>query len=119
METSNSKMFVVVRADLPAGAQAAQACHALVAFGIAHPELVRAWHDDSNNLVVLAAPDRAGLEQVYDRAACERGVAVTRFHEPDFDGALTAVALHGSTAHKLVSSLPLALRPARLASAAA
>ncbi len=108
--TQHQKLFVVVRADLDPGAQAAQSTHAALAFAFAHRDAAHAWHAASNNLVIVAAPDRAALERVYDRAMCQPGVAVCRFHEPDFDGALTALALHGPTAHKLVSNLPLALR---------
>lgn len=114
-----NKLFVVVRADLPPGAQAAQLTHAALGFAFVHAERARAWHEASNNLVELAVPDRAALEELCDRAACAPGVATCRFHEPDFDGSLTAVALHGPGAHRLVSSLPLALRPPRSVQAAA
>jgi hypothetical protein len=113
-----SKLFMVVRADLSPGAQLAQSTHAAVAFAFTHPDAARSWHAASNNLVALAAPDREALERIHDRAICAPGVMIVRFHEPDFDGALTAIALHGDGAGKLLSNLPLALRPARVPVAA-
>ena len=46
------KFYVVVRADLPAGAQATQAAHAAIAFCIAHRGYIPLanWHANSNNL---------------------------------------------------------------------
>jgi hypothetical protein len=55
--------------------------------------------------VVLSAPDEASLTELHRAAA---GYARSAFHEPDFGGALTAVALEPA-AHRLVSHLPLAL----------
>lgn len=81
------RLYVVCDEGLPTGHQVAQSGHALVAFALGHPELVRAWHEGSNNLVCLQAPEleevAAGLER--------RGLTVVRFHEPDLDGQLTAI----------------------------
>lgn len=57
--------------------------------------------------MVLSAPDEPSLTAL-DRAAAEAGHARMAFREPDFGGALTAVALEPA-AHRLVSHLPLAL----------
>jgi peptidyl-tRNA hydrolase len=106
----NGKQYIVIRSDLPAGAQATQACHVAFAFGLAFTDSVREWNAGSNNLVLLHVPDEAWLDALAQR--CEAaGVAVSRFHEPDFGEALTAIAL-GAGAKRLVSSLPLALRAA-------
>lgn len=39
-----SKLYVVTRGDLSAGAQCAQSCHALSAFAHFEPEVHRSWH---------------------------------------------------------------------------
>jgi hypothetical protein len=51
-----TKLYIIVRADLPAGAQCAQSCHALRAFIDAYPALDQAWHSGSNNIVILQTP---------------------------------------------------------------
>lgn len=104
------KLYVVVRADLPAGAQLAQACHGMRAFVAAHPDVDRAWYEGSNNLVCLQVPGEAELLALARRAE-ERGVPVAVFREPDFADEVTAVAIAPAGA-RLVSSLPLALRAA-------
>jgi peptidyl-tRNA hydrolase len=106
------KLYVVVRRDLEPGAQLAQSCHALSAFAVAHPELHRDWHTGGQNLVVLSVADESELLILFARAALL--VPAAGFHEPDFGGTLTAIAL-GADARPLVSSLPLALRACRAA----
>lgn len=106
------KLYVVVRGDLPAGAQCAQACHALRAFVGEHPELDAAWHGAHNNLVVLSCRDEAELLRLRARAR-ELDAATAVFQEPDFDMQHTAVAVAGTpAAQKMLSQLPLALRAA-------
>lgn len=104
------KLYIVVRSDLPAGAQCAQACHALRAFVAAHPTIDREWFETSNNLVVLQAPGLDDVARLLRRAQGD-SLPVAAFHEDDMGGELTAIAL-GPAARRLVSSLPLALRAA-------
>jgi hypothetical protein len=59
-------------------------------------------------LVLLAVPDELALSRLYADAT-GRGLLAVRFHEPDLDGALTAVALEPA-ARRLVAHLPLSLR---------
>ncbi len=99
------RLYVIVRSDLPHGAQLAQACHALSAFACEYPELHRAWHTGGQNLVALQVADEEALAALFERASVERAA----FHEPDFGGALTAIALGGG-ARRQVSSLGLALK---------
>lgn len=103
------RLYIVTRADLPAGAQIAQSCHALRAFVESHPELDRAWHAAGGNLVCLSVTDEQELHTILV-AAQGRQYATASFHENDFGGALTAVALEAR-------AKPL-LRPLRLALAA-
>jgi peptidyl-tRNA hydrolase len=104
------KLYIVTRSNLPAGARAAQSCHALRAFSEKHPEIDRLWYKTSNNLVVLEAPDEQSLYALHLRARTQ-GIPHAVFREPDFDNAITALAL-SPEARKLVSNLPLALRDA-------
>ena len=99
------KQYIVVREDLPPGAQAVQSNHAMKLFTREHPEF-----NDVDNLALLAAPDETALFELVRRAQ-NRGVSVSAFVEPDFDDSLTAIAM-SHDARKLVSSLPLALKAA-------
>lgn len=103
------KLFIVTRSDLPPGARAAQSVHAALAFAHEHPQIETYWFKNSNNLVILEAPDEEALDRLTLRAEQE-GIPYVDFHEPDFNDALTAIAL-GPTAWRIVSSLPLALKP--------
>ena len=72
-----------------------------------YPDLVRRWHSESNTLVLLAVADELALSWL--RAdAVRRRLRTVAFHEPDLDGALTAIALEPA-AWRLVAHLPLAL----------
>jgi len=109
------RLYVVVRADLDPGLQAAQACHAARAYPTPPAE--------DENLVVLAARDGHHLGELFELGRrLGPGVA---FHEPDLDGALTAISLGGDLDNDLgrvsllLSQLPRALRPPRPQSAAA
>lgn len=107
------KLYVVVRADLPPGAQLAQSCHAVSAFAADYPKAHEDWHRHGQNLVVLQIPDEAALSRLLEFAiesdAIER---VSLFREPDFDDQLTACAFDDGIS-RYVSSLPLALRAPR------
>jgi peptidyl-tRNA hydrolase len=87
-----SRLYVVVRADLSPGEQLAQSCHALRAFVAQHPETDARWFAESNNLVVLKAKDEPSLSEL-SRLAARRGLRAACFREPDYDDALTAIAL--------------------------
>lgn len=104
------KLYVVTRADLPPGAQAAQATHGAIAFVMEHPVEARYWHLKSNNLVLLQTPNEDCLMHLAQRAQ-DAGIAFSVFREPDFDNTVTAVALEPAGA-RLVSNLPLLLRRA-------
>lgn len=104
------KLYVVVRADLPPGAQVAQSCHALRLFVAEHPQIDAQWYEESNNLVCLQVPDEDGLLKLMERVRDAR-VPLSVFEEPDYDGEATALAIAPQGA-RWVSSLPLALRAA-------
>jgi peptidyl-tRNA hydrolase len=106
---SVKKLYIVVRADLPPGAQIAQAGHAVAAFARRARGPFEAWVDGSNNLVVLSIADEAALGSL--ARALERIGRPVAVHEPDIGDQLTAIAFEGTDdAGRHVSSLPLALR---------
>lgn len=101
------KLYLVTRSNLPAGDQAVQAAHALTEFLVEHPEIAKDWHEQSNTLAFLVAPDEGALVRLLDRAS-DQDLRASAFREPDLGGALTAVALEPKAA-RLVRNLPLAL----------
>ena len=107
------KLFIVLRSDLEPGAQLAQTGHAVSEFSAQHPELFQRWRDGAKNIVVLAVPDEPELTSLLQRARMAH-VSTAGFYEPDLGNSLTAIAL-AAGAQRLVSSLPLAGRPARAA----
>jgi len=84
--------------------------HAVTAHIFSNPKAAGEWFATSNNLVLLEVADEAALEAVLGKLA-GAGIGVSPFREPDLDDALTAVAV-GDEGRRLLSSLPLAFRPA-------
>lgn len=103
-----AKLYVIGRADLPAGLRAAQMFHAARLYASEFPYVESEWYRRSNTIVLLEVPDRQALEQLWEKSrTANTGVA---FREPDFlDDGITALCL-GPDASKLVSSIPLAFR---------
>lgn len=98
-----SRLYVIVRNDIPPGLQLAQACHATREFGKHYPFI-----DVGENLVVLQVPNESELRSVVE--ACH-GFMVAPFHEPDLGGEMTAVAISGAAKGRL-RRLSLALSAA-------
>lgn len=114
--THDLRLYVVVRADLPPGAQAVQAAHAMREFAAEYPRLEAAWHEKSNTLVVLAAKDERDLYEWAIHLG-ERMIPVAMFREPDLPCGIEALVPGGSVTAICVGpqggwwlrSLPLAL----------
>ena len=102
------KLYIITRADLTPGARAAQSCHTLHTFIHEHPDYDKEWSESSNNLVVLEMQDEQALQELWGRAQAAK-IPSSFFREPDFDNALTGVAM-GHQGAFLVSSTRLALR---------
>jgi hypothetical protein len=103
------RLVLVTRADLPPGAQAVQAAHAMRAFAAEHPELERSWFERSNTLALLAVAGEAELDGLVTKAL-DRGLAFSVFREPDLGGQLTAVCFEPThRSQRLCRSVPLAL----------
>lgn len=77
--------------------------HAAIEFALSFPDITAA----APTLVLLAARDELSLFWLRDDAL-RKGLRVAAFHEPDLDGALTAIALEPA-ARPLLVGLPLAL----------
>lgn len=118
-----NKLYIIVRADLEPGLQAAQACHALRQFVHYCPEDDHDWFygedfkrpqepHGPNNIVILQVPNEHTLKKLVVQASASY-VSCASFQEPDLDNQTTAVALYGEGVEKLVSNLPLALRAKR------
>ena len=101
------RLYVIVRADIPAGLQLAQACHAVSEFATKHPELHRSWHLGERNIVCLQARNELHLVELLAELPARANVA--HFDEPDLGGSMTAIATDVRPKHW--SSLPLALKP--------
>lgn len=68
---------------------------------------MRHWHQESQYLVLLAVADEAALIELRNRVEHQR-LPYADFHEPDLDGALTALAITpGDTTSKLCANIPL------------
>lgn len=102
------KLYLITRADLPAGQQAVQAAHAAIQFGEEFPSIHQNWFKTSNTLALLTAKDEQALGVIY-RRAMDRDIPAAPFHEPDRGGEMTAIAL-GPQGRQLTKNLPLALQ---------
>jgi peptidyl-tRNA hydrolase len=101
------KLYVIVRADLPLGQQAVQACHALREFVQHHAETDRHWYETSNHLAILSVPNEVALNRLIWKAEMQ-GLKYSVFKEPDRDNETTAIALEPA-ARRICRNLPLAL----------
>ena len=88
------RLYIVVRNDIAPGLQIAQSCHALRAFVERFPELDRAWHESSSNIVVVQCADMPELLCTRDELRAH-GVPLAEFFEPDLGGQMTAIAVSG------------------------
>lgn len=100
-----AKLYVVGRADLPAGLRVAQMFHAARAYASEFPHVESDWYRRSNTIVLLEVPDRQALEDLLYKAT---DITHAGFEEEGIEGP-TALCL-GPDARKLVSSIPLALK---------
>lgn len=100
------KLYLITRADLCPGQRAVQSNHAFREFIQHHPEIDRAWYENSNTLALLEIPNEKALAGLLERAR-GKGVPAAAFHEPDRGNEMTAIAL-GPTGKSLCRQLPKA-----------
>ena len=104
------RLYVLVRSDIPAGYQIAQAIHAKDEFTHTHPEREKEWREESNTIVVLNVPCQHELLD-YTNKASAKGIKNAVFREPDMGGEPTAAAFEPSPeTSELFRKLPLALK---------
>ena len=94
----SGKLYLVTRADLRHGSQAAQLVHGMATFASDYPLTFEEWERTSNIVVCLTVPDEKTLWHLKERAeqlsdATEDGLPVSTFVEPDLDNELTCVVL--------------------------
>lgn len=109
-------LYVLVRSDLSAGMQLAQACHGVAEFARDHPTEFASWMETSNYIVVLQVADEVELLNWCDRLSgwCApfaemADVAYSLVHEPDISEH-TALVIAPSRYWPEFSHLPLAGR---------
>lgn len=101
---------MITRSDLEPGYQAVQSMHALRQFTAEHPEIDKAWFDNSNYLGLLSVSNEEELIRLTKKAA-DLGIEFSIFREPDIDDQVTAIAIApGPKSKKLCSHLSLALK---------
>lgn len=102
------KLYVIVDESLPAGAQLAQAGHAVANICCENQNVADVWRTTTNTIVVLEAPKNK-LTMLYRRLQSDKAPA-TIFYEPDLFYAPTAVAAFNldNKASSALASLMLA-----------
>lgn len=109
-DVNDDRLYIAVRADLPAGLQAAQAAHAAFQFFHEYPVIAGRWFVTSNYLIIVSVPDENALAALAVHASILTTLTAT-VREPDINDEITAVALAPTpAARRLCSQLPLALR---------
>lgn len=103
---AEGKLYIVVRANLPHGAQLAQAIHAARMFAHEHTAVEHEWFTQSNTIVVCRVDDELMLRKLHAQAT-DRQLRTSLFCEPDLGGSATAIALEPK-AKKLCRGLKLA-----------
>lgn len=81
------KVYVLVRADLPPGAQLAQSGHAAIELALKHPDVVSC----TPTIVMLQVRDEEHLLD-FVRGASREGLPLATFVEPDMGYTTTAMA---------------------------
>lgn len=76
-------------------------------FVMNHPESANQWHEKSNSIIILEAPDAQALSALQQKAI-NRGIIVQEFREPDLGDEITALAFApGKNVRRLLSNYPL------------
>ena len=105
--STSGRLYLVVRADLPAGVAAAQIAHATLLAAQAWPD-VRDWSDHDGYVIVCAARDEAHLNTVREDLTTHQ-IASVIFTDEFASGAqdtALVVSPHPSAQSRL-ASLPL------------
>lgn len=105
---SNDKLYVITRNDLNYGQQASQLCHALRQFNNDHPEIDRAWFENSNYICLLAVESEDDLIKLISKLE-QLNLKYSKFNEPDYNNALTAICVEpGKNSKRILKNIKLA-----------
>ncbi len=112
----SGKLYLITRADLRHGTQAAQLVHGMATFARHYPSTFEAWERTSNVVVCLTTSDEASLRELCYKAHAtseltQNEFAISEFFEPDLNNELTCVVLEPITEfQEICKGLPLACR---------
>lgn len=99
-------MYILARADISPGLQAAQSTHAAFLLSMQSPDVVDAWLQASSTIVLLNVPDEPSL--LLWASECQReGVCHLLVREPDLDNEATALIVAPSVLGSRFAALPL------------
>jgi peptidyl-tRNA hydrolase len=98
-------MYILTRADLSPGLQAAQSVHAAFLLSTQSPEAVDVWLKESSTLVLLSVPDEDALFQWRDLLGAKVPHVLVR--EPDLGNEATSIIFAPSPYGSCFAELPL------------
>lgn len=105
---NETKLIVLVRADITPGYQLVQSTHSVADFAAEHYNTFIQWKQESNSIICLSVPDEKSLIKLYNKLKIRTEASL--FFEPDVDS-YTSVCLYGTPQiRKKLSYLPLALK---------
>jgi len=101
---------MVTRRDIHPGAQMAQATHSESQFEVEYPAQFKDWYENSQYIACLSIEDEKSLLTLAEKLR-KKGVAVSVFHEPDYNNQATSIAIEAcETAARFTTHLPLSLK---------
>lgn len=103
-------LYVITRANLSPGLQAAQVAHAAFEFALKYPAETAKWNEDSNYIVILTVIDEPSLLALAERAQAEDVLYLLTRDEDVGDNEATALAVAPGEFYRQLAALPLALR---------
>lgn len=103
---SPKRMYVIVRGDLSTEYRMVQGAHALAQLSIENPDDFLKWNNQY--LIFLKVWNFKSLYKLYTDLIRDGYHNTSRFHEPDLDGQITALALYTEIDNPLIRDLPLA-----------
>jgi len=99
--------MVVTRRDLPPVTQSVQCGHVAIKYTFELPNYAKQWHKKSQYLIYLSVENEEKLLDITNKLY-QDNISFSKFHEPDLDHELTAIAFMSNIKTKKVTSgMPL------------
>lgn len=98
-------MYILARADIGLGLQAAQSAHAAFQVSAEYPDMVEDWLKNPT-IVLLSVDDETALME-WARRLDEEHVPYTLVQEPDLNNEATAIAVPPHEFGRYFANLPL------------